>query len=106
MSDSVVAVVTFRPLPGRGPEVVELLAPIVAGVHEEPGCLLYALNEASDGSFWFVEKWATAADAERHASSSPALPALAERLSPLLEGVPVIVQGVAHPLGDPAKGAL
>jgi quinol monooxygenase YgiN len=106
MTEPLVAIVSFRPLPGRAAEVVRELEPIVTQVQQEPGCLLYALHEAADGTMYFIEKWASKADADLHGASSPAMPLLVERLSPLLEGPSTITELTAHPLGTPEQGRL
>jgi quinol monooxygenase YgiN len=106
MPDPLVAVVSFLPLPGRRAQVVEALGPIIEMVQGEPGCLLYALHESPDGTLFFIEKWASKADADHHGSTSAALPLLAERLSPLLAGIPVITELSPLPVGTPEQGRL
>ncbi|WP_291036548.1 putative quinol monooxygenase [Herbiconiux sp.] len=106
MPDPLVAIVSFLPLPGRRDEVVEALGPIIEMVQAEPGCLLYALHEAPGGTLYFIEKWASKADADHHGSTSAALPLLAERLSPLLSAIPVITELTPLPAGSPEQGRL
>jgi quinol monooxygenase YgiN len=85
--------------------VLEVLKELVPIVHDEPGCERYALNVHENGDIYFVEKWASAELAGQHGQSSPILPALAERASPLLVGVPEITVLSPVPAGGP-KGAL
>ena len=107
MTEPVIAITSFRPLPGRSTDVVDLLRPILALVHAEPGCLLYALHASEDSTMWLIEKWATEADADRHGASSPALASLADKVSPLLEPDSLsLVEMRALPAGDPSKGSL
>jgi quinol monooxygenase YgiN len=104
--DPVIVIARAVPLPGRGPEVIDILSDLIPRVHEEPGCILYTLNEADNGDLVFIEKWATQADADVHGTTSPILAVLAEKVSPLVVGVPHIETHRAVPFGDPAKGAL
>ena len=45
----VVVTATFTPKEGSFDQVVEALSPAIAEVHEEPGCLLYAIHESPNG---------------------------------------------------------
>jgi len=102
---SVVNLVRAVPKPGQTQAVLDVLRELVPIVHEEQGCELYALHERADGEIWFVEKWASAEDAARHGASSSILPILAERTSPLLTGIPEIIELAPVPAGG-GKGAL
>ena len=58
MSNPVVVTAYFRPPPdstslGCG----SALRPAIAAVHEEPGCELYAIHDAPDGTIVMIEKW-------------------------------------------------
>ena len=50
MSNPVVVTAYFRPASGQHDRVVEALRPAIAAVHEEPGCELYAIHDAPDGT--------------------------------------------------------
>lgn len=107
MSEPVVAVASFEPLPGRTAEAIEALRPIMAQIQQEPGCLLYSLHVSDDGRIHFIEKWASKADADRHGAESPAMALLAERVSPLMDMATMTFTEMRPvPTGDPAKGAL
>ncbi len=64
----VVVTAVFRPAPGHHDELVEALRSAIPGVHEEQGCLLYAIHDAVDGTITMLEKWESAADLEAHGS--------------------------------------
>jgi len=68
MADSTkIVVARVYPKPGRLQEVIDVYAPIVPLVHQEPGCELFSLH--TDGETVFVvEKWATPADLHGHAA--------------------------------------
>ena len=98
MSDAVVVTAYFRPRPDTRAQVLAALRPAIEAVHHEPGCLLYAIHDAPDGSIVMIEKWASVADLEDHGSGeavrglSSVLPALlaepveVTRLTPLQVG--------------------
>ena len=50
MSTPVVVTAYFRPAPGQHDQVVEALQRAIPAVHEEPGCELYAIHDAPDGT--------------------------------------------------------
>jgi quinol monooxygenase YgiN len=106
MTEPVIVIATATPLPGRSAQVVDTLRRLIPRVHAEPGCLLYTLNRAESGELVFIEKWASQADADRHALSSAIMPELVERVLPLLVGPPVVVAHHALPMGEGAQGAL
>lgn len=105
MSEAVVMVVRAVPKPGKTQALLEVLRELVPIVHEEDGCELYSLHVDEGGDVVFIEKWASQEHADRHSSSSPVLPALAERASPLLEAAPTITVLAPVPTGG-AKGSL
>lgn len=102
---TVVVTAVFTPAPGSRDRLVEALQQAVPAVHDEKGCLLYALHDAEDGSIVMIEKWASAEDPAAHAAG----PAVA-RLNTLVEGLmaePVLVTTMAPlPAGAPDQGAL
>ena len=62
----VVVVATLKAKPESIETVREAGKKALAGVHEEPGCELYSLHEAEDGTFIFVEQWADADALKTH----------------------------------------
>ena len=57
MTSPIVVTAVFVPAPGRHDEVVAALEPAIAAVHQEPGCILYAIHRAPDDSIVMIEKW-------------------------------------------------
>jgi len=82
MSDAVVVTVTFRPVEGARDALVAALSAGIAEVHGEPGCELYAIHDAPDGTIVMLEKWTTAGDLDAHGAGEPVA-----RLNASLEGL-------------------
>jgi quinol monooxygenase YgiN len=103
----VVVVATLVAKPDSEDEVGEMLAASIPDVHEEDGCILYALHRGAQdpATFVFVERWASADQLEVHARS-PALQEALPRIAPLLTGPPQITPLIPVAAGDPAKGTL
>jgi quinol monooxygenase YgiN len=101
---SVIVVATAFPAPDRRAEVVRAFEAIIASVHDEPGCELYALHEGRD-RLVMIEKWASQEALAEHGKS----PALAE-LHAVLDGkltADLDVQVLApHPAGTARQGTL
>jgi quinol monooxygenase YgiN len=62
----VVATAYFRPAPAQHDRVIEALRPAIAAVHQEPGCELYAIHDASDGTIVVIEKWTSVQELDDH----------------------------------------
>ncbi len=105
MPDPDVTVVRVVPKPGQTEAVLEVMREVVPIVHGEDGNLLYTVNVEANGDIWFVEKWESRELADRHGTTSPVLPILAERTRDLMAGPPEIHSLIPHPIGG-AKGAL
>ena len=71
----VVVTAVFHPAAGRTAELVDALRACIPAVHEEPGCHLYAIHDAEDGSVTMIEKWDTRESLAAHAAG-PAVQAL------------------------------
>jgi quinol monooxygenase YgiN len=78
---------------------------MITGVHDEEGCLLYAIQEAPDGAIVMIEKWESAELLDAHGSSS-AVAAAGGALGRALSGPVEVTRLAPIPIGDPAKGAL
>jgi quinol monooxygenase YgiN len=64
-----IVVARVYPKPGRLQEAIDVYAPVVPFVHQEPGCELFAVH--TDGETVFVvEKWATRAGLQGHAAGA------------------------------------
>jgi quinol monooxygenase YgiN len=101
---SVIVVATAFPAPEHRADVVKAFETVVASVHDEPGCELYALHEGGD-RLVMIEKWASREALAEHGKS----PALAE-LHAVLEGKLVadldVQVLVPHPAGTARQGTL
>ena len=104
-SDPVVVTAHFRPKPEHRVAVVDALRIAIPRVHDEPGCELYAITDAPDGSIVMIEKWSTVAELDAH-GSSPAVVDLVAALDGLLEAPVEVTRLVPVPIGDPVKGEL
>lgn len=104
-SDPVVVTAHFRPKPEHRAAVVDALRVAIPRVHNEPGCELYAITDAPDGSIVMIEKWSTVGELDAH-GSSPAVVDLVAALDGLLEAPVEVTRLVPVPIGDPAKGEL
>jgi quinol monooxygenase YgiN len=102
---TVVVTAIFKPAPGRKDELVEAMRPGIAAVHEEPGCELYAIHDAEDGTITMLEKWSSQADLDAHAKG-PAVALLNKDIDGLL-AEPVLVTTMSPiPAGTDSQGAL
>ena len=100
----VVVTAVFRPVAGRHDDLVEALRSTIPGVHAEPGCLLYAIHDAEDGTITMIEKWDSVNDLDRHGSGA-AVAALQAATADLLAEPVRVVRMTPLPVGGPA-GAL
>jgi quinol monooxygenase YgiN len=105
MPEEVIGVAVFRPRTGQFDHVRAILESAVAPVHDEPGCVVYALHEGADGSLVFIEKWRSQADLDAHLA--------ADSVAAIMAGVEGRLAGPieAHnlralPLGDPFRGSI
>lgn len=102
---TVIVTAAFTPKDGAYDQVVAALSPAIAEVHEEPGCLLYAIHESPTGQIMMIEKWESAQLLDAHAAGEPV-----KRLVASLEGLlekPVEVTRLAPiPAGTPHQGSL
>ncbi|MDQ1583417.1 MAG: hypothetical protein QOF36_1471 [Microbacteriaceae bacterium] len=105
MADPIVVTAYFFPAEGRHDQVVEALKPAIAAVHEEPGCILYAIHDAPDGSIVMIEKWESAELLDAHGEGS-AVADLNRSLEGLLAQPVVVTRLVPIPAGNEIQGAL
>jgi quinol monooxygenase YgiN len=102
---TVVVTAIFTPKEGAFDEVVAALSPAIAEVHEEPGCILYAIHEAPNGQIVMIEKWESTELLDAHGAGDAV-----KRLNASLEGLlkePVeVTRLTAIPAGTSAQGAL
>ena len=97
----VVITAVFTPADGRKDDLVAALRATIPAVHGEPGCDLYAIHDASDGTIVLIEKWASQEALDGHNAGEP-IAALASAVQSLL-GAPVALSTMAPiPLGGEA----
>jgi quinol monooxygenase YgiN len=101
----VIVTAVFTPKAGALSHVAAALSPAIAEVHEEPGCLLYAIHEAPNGQIIMIEKWETAELLDAHGEGEAV-----KRLNASLEGLlqePVEVTRLSPiPAGTEHQGTL
>ncbi|MCU1435513.1 MAG: Antibiotic biosynthesis monooxygenase [Pseudarthrobacter sp.] len=102
---TIVVTAEFTPKEGTYHQVVAALAPAIAEVHQEPGCLLYAIHESPGGQIMMIEKWESAELLDAHGAGDPV-----KRLNASLEGLlerPVeVTRLVPIPAGTAHQGSL
>jgi quinol monooxygenase YgiN len=86
---TVVVTAAFNPKEGAFDQVVAALSPAISEVHQERGCLLYAIHEAPNKQILMIEKWESAELLDAHGEGEPV-----KRLNAALDGLletPVVV---------------
>lgn len=101
----VVVTAAFTPKEGSFDQVVAALHPAIAEVHEEPGCLLYAIHESPDGRILMIEKWESAELLDAHGAGEP-VKRLNASLAGLLECPVEVMRHEPIPAGTPGQGTL
>jgi quinol monooxygenase YgiN len=101
----VVVTAYFRPAPRKHERVVEALRPAIAAVHEEPGCELYAIHDAPDGTIVMIEKWTSIPELDDHGGGE-AVQALNASLEGLLASPVEVTRLVPIPAGTEEQGQL
>jgi quinol monooxygenase YgiN len=104
-SMTVVVTAVFRPAPGRKAELVEALSRSIPAVHDEDGCLLYAIHDAADGTITMIEKWTTGEALAAHAAG-PAVTSLQANLAGLLADPATVTTMSPIPAGTATQGEL
>lgn len=102
---SIVVTAVFTPTEGAFDQVVEALRPAIAEVHEEPGCLLYAIHEAPNGDIVMIEKWESVESLDEHGAGE-AVQRLGASLEGLLQKPVEVTRLTAIPAGTSAQGEL
>jgi len=101
----VVVTAVFHPTPGRNEDLVEALRSTMPAVHAEPGCLLYAIHDAADGTITMIEKWESVEDLDAH-GSGPAVAALGAAIDGLVTAPALVTRMTPIPVGEPGLGEL
>ena len=102
---TIVVTAEFTPKEGAYDQVVAALSPAIAEVHEEPGCLLYAIHESPTGRIMMIEKWESAELLDAHGAGD-AVKRLNVSLDGLLEKPVEVTRLVPIPAGTSHQGAL
>lgn len=105
MTNPIVVTAAFFPAAGQHDAVIEALSPAIAAVHEEPGCLLYAVHDASDGSIVMIEKWESEQLLDAHGGGD-AVASLTASLAGKLERPVEVTRLVPVPAGTVEQGQL
>ncbi len=104
-TDPIVVTAVFYPVEGARDAVVAAMEPGITAVHAEPGCLLYAIHDAPDGSIVMIEKWESAELLDAHGAGE-AVVLLNKDLAGLLAKPTKVDRLQPIPTGDAARGAL
>ena len=102
---TIIVTAEFTPKDGTYDQVVAALSPAIAEVHEEPGCLLYAIHESPSGQIMMIEKWESAELLDAHGAGD-AVKRLNASLEGLLEKPVEVTRLVPIPAGTAHQGAL
>jgi quinol monooxygenase YgiN len=105
MSEPVIVTAYFHPAEGKRQELLDALRIAIPQVQDEAGCLLYAIQEAPDGTVVMIEKWENAELLDAHGAST-AVAAAGEVFRRVLTAPVAVTRLAPIPIGDPAKGAL
>jgi quinol monooxygenase YgiN len=105
MPGPVIVTAEFHPLPGRSPGVLEAIHAAIPAVHEEDGCILYAINTGENGALFMIEKWRDAESLAAHAAGEP-VRKLNESLEGLVSAPATVLTFAPSPAGQDGKGAL
>jgi quinol monooxygenase YgiN len=105
MPTPVVVTAYFHPAPGKRDQVVKALRPAITAVHSEPGCELYAIHDAPDGTIVMIEKWTSVGELDDHGAGE-AVRALNASLDGLLASPTEVTRLVPLPAGTEDQGRL
>jgi len=102
---SVVVTAVFHPAEGQREQLVEALRATMPAVHEEEGCLLYAIHDAEDGTITMIEKWTSAELLGAH-SRGEAVAALSAAVGPFVSAQTTVTKMTAIAAGAEKQGRL
>lgn len=98
-------VVTLTPHPEDFAKVRGLVLEVIPQIHEDPGCLLYAAHDTTNGQLVLIEAWADR-DAWLAHFELPAIKRLKKELPPWLAAPASRVEMYGLGVGDPTLGWL
>ena len=100
-----IVVVTLTPHPEHYAKVRDLVFEVIPAIHEDPGCLLYAPHDTTNGQLVLIEAWADR-DAWVAHFELPAIKRLKQELPPWLAAPASRVEMYGLGVGDPSLGQL
>jgi len=102
---SVVVTAVFHPVPGRTSDLVNALRASIPAIHNEKGCLLYAIHDAEDGTITMIEKWDSRETLAAHAAG-PEVKALDAAVAQFIAQPTTVTTMTPLPAGTPRQGEL
>lgn len=102
---TVVVTAVFHPVEGQKEQLVDALRATMPAVHDEDGCLLYAIHDAQDGTVTMIEKWTSAEHLEAHARGA-AVDALGKAVGPFITKPTTVTTMTPIEAGRPDQGLL
>lgn len=102
---SVIVTATFDAKIGHEDALFSALEASLPAVHEEPGCITFALHRSETGNPVLIENWENTELLETHLSGQP-VAALVERIQPHLAADPVVVRLTPVPVGAGNHGTI
>ncbi|RLP73537.1 antibiotic biosynthesis monooxygenase [Mycetocola manganoxydans] len=105
MTDPIVVTAHFVPADGHFDAVYEALLPAIAAVHEEPGCILYAIHRTPENTILMIEKWESAELLDTH-GAGPAVAGLNASLEGKLARPAEVTRLEPLPAGTEIQGSL
>ena len=101
----VIVTAVFHPAPEAKESLISALRAGIPAVHDESGCLLYAIHDADDGTIVMLEKWTSRAELDAHAAG-PAVEKLNELIAPHLAAPVRVTTMNPIPAGTGKQGLL
>ncbi len=102
---NIIVTAVFHPAAGRTAELSAALTATIPAVHDEKGCLLYAIHDANDGTITMIEKWSSREDLAAHAAG-PAVALLGAAVADFVSQPATVTTMTAIPAGTVAQGQL
>lgn len=105
MTQPIVVTAHFVPVDGQFDAVHEALVPAIAAVHDEPGCILYAIHRTPENTIMMIEKWESVELLDAHGRGA-AVAALNHALEGKLARPVEVTRLEPLPAGDEIQGSL
>ena len=101
----VIVTAVFRPASEAKEALIAALRAAIPAVHEESGCILYAIHDADDGTIVMLEKWSSRAELDAHAAG-PAVERLDALIAPHIASPVVVTTMTPLSAGTDHQGAI